>query len=501
MNDHDNDEGTPKQEASTFSTTLPRTFVSTTKKDTEACNATNGTAYTPTPASRAIRYDSATNPRKAEVNLPATANGHYYCFNITDHRNRTFDSGWYHYQLDNLQPVIGNGTTTNNVFTLTVTDLGSGLKSLKWGEIKTTNVGDNRHLCTRASANGDGIGDRTFATNVTLSGTSHTLTIPLEDIPQDTRICVRVEDNAGRFSVKAFTLTHSDSTTTTPPTTPPVTPTPGDDDDDDDDGDNGDDTIVVLPDGIPSDFVWSDNWRDNPYRCLDETKIRADNNQCLSGGSAWGQEVYNQLVAYITGGGTTAPVAPTPGGDDATTGGDDGTTGGDDGTTGGDDGTTGGDDGTTGGDDGTPATIEAAISLNPVTDSNNLTVSGFASDGSTHLTDFEFALYDGASACDASNTALSFTTVSGDTIDLSNATNDQYVCVRATDPLTGEYVYTDRTQVGSDPTTAGSGDGTTSTTDEDEGGFPWVIAIVIGAVILVVGGILVVASGGKKNQL
>ena len=49
---------------------------------------------------------------------------------------------------------------------------------------------------------------------------------------------------------------------------------------------------------------------------LDATKIRADNNQCASGGSAWGQEVYERLIAYVTGGGTTT--APTTGDDSGT---------------------------------------------------------------------------------------------------------------------------------------------------------------------------------------
>ena len=48
-------------------------------------------------------------------------------------------------------------------------------------------------------------------------------------------------------------------------------------------------------------------------------------------------------------------------------------------------------------------TVDPQISLSKAADSNNLTISGYGSDEATQLANFEYAIYDGSSACDVAN--------------------------------------------------------------------------------------------------
>ena len=409
-----------------------------------------------------------------KMTLPATADDMYYCLRVADEytvgKFRYGYSNIYRYEVDNAKPQI-TWTIANNKLTIKATDATSGIADLYW--FLSNECDDLTVAPTQVQ--------RTETYNIVASRDGH-------------KICIVAIDKAGLKATQSVTLVYTDSATTpTDPVTPvdPTDPVTAPDDDDDDDSSTDDDSTDDDSTSVPPFAGLPDNWDQltpaektaaNPYRCLDTTKIRADNGQCISGGSEYdADDIANPVPGDDS---TTEPGDATDPSDGSTTEPGD-TTDPDDGST------TDPDDGSTGtGDEGSEQPADS-ISLSYDSGSKTMNVSTTGT-----VTELQYAIVEDSTDCATLEDGDYDSVVDGSAITIAEEDVDKYVCVKGV-AEDGVAVYSsiEQAAVATDP-----GDGT-GTGDEEGGGIaPWVIVLAIVVVIGIVVAIIV-ASNKKNNQL
>ena len=248
------------------------------------------------------------------LTLPASANDKYYCFigTLNDKKPTSGDidwsdredagddgdkvfSDWYKYRIDAGGPTFISALSTEGGKQLVIsTSDVSGVKSIAWRAIEGSNsrcisqltFGNDLDIKTA-----DGVTTAIIAVNADLDGLW---------------VCIRATDNIGKHSVIRSQLqlavppqtVNPNPVPTTPTSTTPIQqPTTGSSTGviiqpvGEDDASSGSTTNTVS---LPADWdqlSGAEKTAANPYKCLDTTKIRADNGQCISGGSALGDDV------------------------------------------------------------------------------------------------------------------------------------------------------------------------------------------------------------------
>ena len=235
------------------------------------------------------------------ITLPEDANNAWYCFTGTlagastnwDDRedDNMIDTTWYQYRVDSDNPRFVSVNHGDNGESLVIkTSDTSGIREVAWVVLNNQN-----DPC---------VAQLTF-TNVLDTDTSNGVTmatINVDSALDGIWICIRAEDNVGKRTVQRAQLKMTstedsddmDDTTTTPPVTvDPVDDMEDDmsDEDMDDEADTSDDSNTVRLPANWDELSAEEKTAANPYKCLDTTQIRADNGQCLSGGSALGDDV------------------------------------------------------------------------------------------------------------------------------------------------------------------------------------------------------------------
>ena len=394
-----------------------------------------------------------------EVVLPTDPDDMYYCFKVTDAVGREVYTNVYRHVVDNTGPQI-RITTADNVLTISGVDAGSGVDtdSITWKVLRS----DDR--C-------DALGTGAF------NNPSDSITIqPSYDGVQ---ICIRVEDNAGNSGYQATVLRYDSAVVVIDPVGPvgPVTPVDPVDSVDPVDPtvvDPGNEVVVNFP---PANWdqlsdheqlIWLlDN---NPYQCLDTTKIGKDA-RCQSGGSALDDNVVVQPAGPVD------VVDPVVGVVDPVTVDD-------------------------------PVAVVDPVTVDPIAeeqgesvslrynyDDDEDTVTVTASDGITGL---EYSIDSDSCDDDADGSFEPFEKEDGVNLSPDDVEGEVTVCVRGATADGYEY---DEQQVGENAVTAVEDDGTTDdgTTDEEDTGLSvWVIVAIVGAIAVVA--VIVIMATGKRNN-
>ena len=445
------------------------------------------------------------------VTLPDDPNDEYYCFEVTDAKDRITYTNVHRYVEDTSRPRIGFNNVDNEA-TITAVDAESGIKSASptwfWliGDDNSTRC-DNRTPSSKFNESDD-----TFEVLSSYGGD---------------RICVRAENNAGLKRTQAFTVKYDadvdmeeeeeedddDDTVVDPGDAEDV----DDGDDDDDDDMESTEGKTKVPKAWPGQAAWDQAVADgragvvNPWGCVDDTKIGRERGMCLSGGTTLMDDDYVYVDGYDDAGdGSSA--TPAPGSDDtSTTTTPPGTT-----TTApdpGDAGDPGTDDGST--DDGSTDSGDATVAEGASSDVISLTYSyddasdmvKVSLDESVTAT-AQYVVQEDGNSCDETgvDTATAQDVGADDDGDLVIQVDEaaveagHYVCVfvAMTDADGNEDMDYQVQQVGEDAT-AGTDDGASGDGD-DEGGSNslWIIIAIVG--ILIVGVVVVLLFSGKRNS-
>ena len=301
--------------------------------------------------------------------------------------------------------------------------------------------------------------------------------------------------------MQEFSLRYVDPGTVTPPG-------PGDPDPDPIDPPTPDpvDGQVRVPKTWPGQVAWDQAVVEgraatlNPWGCLDPTQIRADNGQCIEGGTSLTDADYVYVNSLADSGDSSTTPAPTPGPDPVTPpvtpdpdpvtpdpDDDD-----DDDDDDGDDGDDGDDDD---GDDGDDEPVSENLSLNFDAEANSVEVT--VGDG---VSDVRYIVQDESGLCNEDNVSSDdATSLEGTSITVTEEdVEDGYVCVFAT--MTDEdgedkLVFASQSLSGE-----ADEDDDGKTDDGDEGGsssLPWIIAVVV---VLIIGIVIALVFSGKRNQ-
>ena len=440
------------------------------------------------------------------VDLPSDGpDGEYYCFAVTDSSNsspaRVTYTNVYRYADDNTAPRIGFAYE-NNVLTITPSDPESGIdeSSLKWfwSEIAADNV---NKACN----------SRTGESEFNHDGEDGMIEITIKASYSGDKICVRVENGEGDQSIVEQPLSYVDPGTPDPGTPDPGTPDPGTPDPGTPDpgtpdpGTTPGTGTVKVPKTWPGQAVW-DSWTTekvtmNPWGCLDTTKIRGDNGQCISGGTSLTDGDYVYVNSPADAGSSSTTTAPGPGTTTPPTTPDPGTT----------TPPTTPDPGTT----TPPTTPDPTTTPDPdpeTVDAGTITLNYDYAESMTtvevsfdaKLTNVRYVVQEESGQCTPAGVAAATPMdVADDAIEVTeeDATNGRYVCVFATSSELGEddapiVVYQPQ-QVGEDAT-SGDDEETPPADDEDGGNGIWIIVGIVA--VAIVGVVVVLVFLGKRNQ-
>ncbi len=255
------------------------------------------------------KYKDADKPSDSDywgVDLPDEPDDMYYCFVVTDAATsgRVVYTNVYRYATDNTAPRIGFAYA-NNILTITASDPESGIdeSSLKWfwSEIAADNV--------NKSCN-----SRTVESEFNNDGEDGMIKITIKASYSGDKICVRVENGEGDKRIIEQSLSYVDPGTVDPGpgTTDPGTTDPGTTDP----GTTTGTGTEKVPKTWPGQAVW-DSWTTekitmNPWGCLDTTKIRGDNGQCISGGTSLTDGDYVYVNSLADAGSSSTATAPAP---------------------------------------------------------------------------------------------------------------------------------------------------------------------------------------------
>ena len=437
------------------------------------------------------------------TDLPDETDDEYYCFKVVDAASRTVYTNVYRYATDNTSPRIGFAYE-DNILTITASDPESGIDESTlawfWSEIAADNV--------NKSCN-----SRTVESEFNQDGEDGMIEITIKASYSGDKICVRVENGEGDQSIVEQPLSYVDPGTVDPGTTDPGTTDPGTTDPGTTDPgttDPGTTTgtgTVKVPKTWPGQAVWA-SWTTekvtmNPWGCLDTTKIRGDNGQCISGGTSLTDGDYVYVNSLADAGSSSTTTAPGPGTTTPPTTPDPGTTTPpttpDPGTT--TPPTTPDPDPTTTPDPDSETVDAGTITLNYDYAESMITVEVSVDD---KLTNVRYVVQEESGQCNAEGVAdATHMDVADDAIEVTDedATNGRYVCVFATSSELDEddapiVVYQPQ-QVGEDAT-SGDDEETPPADDEDGGNGIWIIVGIVA--VAIVGVVVVLVFLGKRNQ-
>ena len=454
-----------------------------------------------------VIYDNAADkPANSDyygTDLPDETDDEYYCFKVLDDVGRTVYTNVYRYATDNTAPRIGFAYA-NNILTITASDPESGIdeSSLKWfwSEIAADNV--------NKSCN-----SRTGESEFNHDGEDGMIEITIKASYSGDKICVRVENGEGDQSIVEQPLSYVDPGTPDPGTPDPGTPDPGTPDPGTPDpgtpdpgtpdpGTTPGTGTVKVPKTWPGQAVW-DSWTTekvtmNPWGCLDTTKIRGDNGQCISGGTSLTDGDYVYVNSPADAGSSSTTTAPGPGTTTPPTTPDPGTT----------TPPTTPDPGTT----TTPITPDPSTTPDPETvDAGTITLSYDYAESMTtvkvsvdeKLTNVRYVVQEESGQCTPEDVAAATPMdVADDTIEVTveDATNSRYVCVFATSSELDEddapIVVYQAQPVGEDAIS--DGDDETPPPADDGGNGIWIIVGIVA--VAIVGVVVVLVFLGKRNQ-